>query len=238
MRLTYGQSHYLWRWDQAEREITAALALRPNYSHGHHWHSHLLMALGRVEESFVASEQARALDPRDVIISAHLAWHHWCAHEWDLAVDASLRTTALAPEDHWAPCFRGLALAARGETADAIGAFRRALVLSSESPAQLGALGWGLAVDEDRAAARAIARTLQGIAETRHIATYETAMVHVALGDADAAFDWLDRAYEERAAWLTYLRVDPRLDPIRGDPRFAVFARAVGHPAGPAPSSG
>lgn len=232
--LAYGQSHYLWRWEQAEREITAALALRPSYSHGHHWHSHLLMALGRVDESFVASERARALDPCDVIINAHVAWHHWCAREWDLAVDASMRTTSLAPEDHWAPCFLGLALVERGETADAVGAFRRALVLSGESPAMLGALGWGLAVAGDRRAARVIARTLQGIAETRHIATYETAMIHVALGETDAAFDWLDRAYEERAAWLTYLRVDPRLDPIRGDPRFGVLARAVGHAAAPA----
>jgi hypothetical protein len=90
-------------------------------------------------------------------------------------------------------------------------------------------------VDGDHAGARAIARTLQGIAETRHIATYETAMIHVALGDVDAAFDWLDRAYEERAAWLTYLRVDPRLDPIRGDPRFVALSRAVGHPVAPAP---
>lgn len=233
--LAYGQSHYLWRWEQGEREITAALALRPSYSHGHHWHSHLLMALGRVDESFLASERAIALDPRDVTISSHLGWHHWCAREWDLAVDATFRTSALAPEDHWAPCFRGLALAGRGETVEAIGAFRHSLALAGGSPAQLGALGWGLAVDGDHAGARAIARTLQGIAETRHIATYETAMIHVALGDVDAAFDWLDRAYEERAAWLTYLRVDPRLDPIRGDPRFVALSRAVGHPVAPAP---
>jgi len=45
-------------------------------------------------------------------------------------------------------------------------------------------------------------------------------MMHAGLGEADAAFEWLDRAVEDRRGWLAYLKVEPLLDPIRRDPRF------------------
>ena len=52
-------------------------------------------------------------------------------------------------------------------------------------------------------------------------------MIHAALGERDPAFDWLDRAYEERSAWLPYIRVEPRLDPLRNDERFTSLVAAV-----------
>jgi hypothetical protein len=51
--------------------------------------------------------------------------------------------------------------------------------------------------------------------------------VHAALGQADQAFDWLDRTYEERRGWLAYLNVEPMLDPLRGDPRFRRLAERM-----------
>jgi TolB-like protein/Flp pilus assembly protein TadD len=228
--LAYAQTHYLWQWERAEQGLRDAIALRPSYSHAHHWHSHLLCALGRFDESLAASRRAFELDPLDPVMNAHIAWHHWCAGEWNLAVDAAGRSQINFPGEHWPPFFLGLALAQRGETEPAVEALRRALALSRESCVMLGGLGWGLAMAGDRQAAHRIARTLHGVAETRHVAAYETALIHAALDEPDLAFDWLDRAYEERSASLTYLRVDPRLDPLRGDPRFSVLATAVGHP--------
>ena len=91
----------------------------------------------------------------------------------------------------------------------------------------LGALGYSLAAGGERSEAEAILRRLHTVAETRSVSSYEVAVIHGALGDRDAMFDWLDRAYEERSAWLAYLAVDPRLDGVRDDDRFRALLRAV-----------
>lgn len=225
--LAYAQTHYLWRFADAERQFAEALALRPGYSHAHHWHSHLLMAMGRVDDSLLASRRALELDPRDIIINVHLAWHYWIARQWDSAIEASERTRALDARDHWPPFFHGLALGLRGEPTAAVDELRRSLTLSADSPVMLGALGWGLAMAGSRAEAREILRRMRGVAEARHVAAYEIAVIHAALGEPDEAFDWLDRAYEERSAWLPYVRVEPRLDSLRGDERFGALVAAV-----------
>ena len=68
---------------------------------------------------------------------------------------------------------------------------------------------------------------LRRVAEDRRLLGYELALVHVALGEVDTAFEWLDRAYEERSAWLAYAAMEPRLDPLRSDERFAGLLRAL-----------
>ena len=54
------------------------------------------------------------------------------------------------------------------------------------------------------------------------------AVIYVGLGDKDHAFDWLDKAYAERSSWMSWLKVDPRLDSLRSDPRFDALVRKVG----------
>ena len=54
----------------------------------------------------------------------------------------------------------------------------------------------------------------------RYVSPVAFAMLHAGVGEADAAFEWLDRAVEDRRGWLAYLKVEPLLDPLRGDPRF------------------
>ena len=193
----------------------ASLALAPAHGDG---------TRGRIADR----EPPRArVDPRDTIINVHLAWHHWIAREWDSAIEASERTRAIDARDHWPPFFHGLALALRGEPTFAVDQLRRSLTLSGDSPVMLGALGWGLAMAGSRDEARDILERMHHIAESRQVAAYEIAVIYAALDERDQAFDWLDRAYEERSAWLPYIRVEPRLDPLRGDERFTSLVVAV-----------
>ena len=69
---------------------------------------------------------------------------------------------------------------------------------------------------------------MEEISDRLYMCKYEIAVAHVTLGQADAAFEWLDRAFEDRAGCLPLLKVDPRLDPIREDPRFAEALNRVG----------
>jgi serine/threonine-protein kinase len=225
--LGYANIHYLWRWDEAKQEFDRALALNPSYSHAHHWHSHYLLARGCAPESLEASRRALEVDPLDLIINVHMAWHSWFAREYHEAVEQSARAAELDPTNQWSPFFAGMGYAAAGNTAAAIDQHRLALARSNESPVMLGALGYSLAAAGERADAERILRTLHGVAESRSVSSYEIAIIHGTLGDRDAMFDWLDRAYEERSAWLAYLAVDPRLDGVRDDDRFRTLLRAV-----------
>ena len=98
---------------------------------------------------------------------------------------------------------------------------------SRNDPVMTAALAHALAVDGQAAEARRMLGLLRPVAEDRRLLGYELALVHVALGEVDTAFEWLDRAYEERSAWLAYAAMEPRLDPLRSDERFAGLLRAL-----------
>jgi len=68
---------------------------------------------------------------------------------------------------------------------------------------------------------------LKVAAERRYISPYSIAVIYLGLGDKEQAFAWLNRAYQERDNWLNYLKVEPRLDPLRSDTRFANLLRRV-----------
>ena len=84
----------------------------------------------------------------------------------------------------------------------------------------LAALGHTYAIAAKHTEAREVLRQLETLSATQHVSAYEIAVIHVGLGERDEAFEWLNRAYEERSAWLPYLRLEPRLDPLRCDSRF------------------
>ncbi|HUQ83182.1 MAG TPA: hypothetical protein VM076_18665, partial [Gemmatimonadaceae bacterium] len=225
--LGYANIHYLWRWDDAREQLERALALNPSYSHAHHWHSHYLTARGCAAESLEASRRALEVDPLDLIINVHMAWHYWFAREYDEAIEQSSRAAELDRGNQWSPYFAGMGHAAAGNTGLAIEQHRLAVARSNDSPVMLGALGYSLATGGERTEAEGILRRLHAVAESRSVSSYEVAVIQGALGDGDAMFDWLDRAYEERSGWLAYLAVDPRLDGVRDDERFRALLRAV-----------
>ena len=73
-------------------------------------------------------------------------------------------------------------------------------------------------------------RTLQALSAQRYISSYDLAMIQVGLGDRDAALNLLEQGYRERTHWMALLQVDPRLDPLRSDPRFARLLEAMRFP--------
>jgi hypothetical protein len=92
--MAYTHLHYSWEWESAEHEFKQALAISPNYAHAHHWYSHLLAAVGRVDESLAESRKLIELDPFDLINNVHLSWHHYMAREFPAAISEVQRTLA------------------------------------------------------------------------------------------------------------------------------------------------
>lgn len=226
--MAYTHLHYSWDWQSAEHEFKQALAISPNYAHAHHWYSHLLAAVGRVDESLAESRKLIELDPFDLINNVHLSWHHYMAREFPAAISEAQRTLAMEKRFHWGYFFAGLALDAAGDHRDALKHLRTSLELSGQSTVMLAALGHAYGTAHKHDAARKVLTQLGELSQTRYISSYEIALIHIALGEHDRALDLLDMAVEERSGWLPYLLNDVRLDPLRSTARFATLTARVG----------
>jgi len=236
--LAYALAHYDWAWDLAGRQFERAVALDPSYAHAHHWQAHLLVTQKRFDEALAAGQRALDLQPLDVIINVHMAWHHWLAREPQAAIEQADRTAELDETDHWPPFFRGMACAHCGRGVEAVDALRQACTLSRGNAVMRAGLGFAYAAAGDRRAARQVLREFDAAAVDQRRFAYEAAVIHAALGDVDRAFARLQDARDARSGWMPYLGVDPRLDPLRPDPRFAALEQDVGLRGGTAPVSG
>src|SRR5262249_385363 len=97
---------------------------------------------------------------------------------------------------------------------------QRALALDEGSLLYQTSLAHAYARAGRKDEARALLAQLMEASATRHVSAYHVAVVYIALGDTTTALDWLERAYDEQSPWIGYMGVDPRVDPVRSDPRF------------------
>jgi serine/threonine protein kinase/tetratricopeptide (TPR) repeat protein len=212
---------YDWDWPAAAARFRRAIELNPTYSVARQWHSWFLTAMGRAEASLVEGRMATDLDPASVSIRRSMGWLHYYARQPRESLEHLRRALAMNPTAEENHRLLGLSYLQLGLHDESAAAFREA-VASSESPV-LATAGLGLvaAARGRMTEARGVLEGLYAEARERYITPVAFAMLHAGLGQPDEAFEWLDRAVEDRRGWLCYLKVEPLLDPIRGDPRFA-----------------
>jgi TolB-like protein/Tfp pilus assembly protein PilF/DNA-binding XRE family transcriptional regulator len=225
--LAYRTTHYDWDWATADAQFKHALELNPNYTVCHHWYSHFLTAVGRTEESLSASRRCLELDPLDLVLNIHLAWHYQFARQYEQAVEQCWKTSELYPNSFWLAYFFGLAFEQQGQIDRAAEEFQIAVKMSGDVTFASAALGHLYAIAGKAAEARAVFNELSARSNRVYVPAYDIALVCAGLGWKDQALDYLARAHQERSGWMTYLKVDPRLDPLRGDARFVELLRRV-----------
>ena len=113
---------------------------------------------------------------------------------------------------------------------EAIAAFQKGSSLSGGDPLIAGGLGHAYAVSGQRDRARKLLEELKQLSKHRYVAPYEIAVIHIGLGDKEQAFEWLEKAFQDHSHWLLWLKVDPRFDSIKGDPRYLDLRRRMGLP--------
>src|SRR6185503_20532500 len=96
------------------------------------------------------------------------------------------------------------------------------------TPRMHAALARVLARSGKREPARKIFRELEAQSKQRYVSPFEFASMSLALGDVDACLTWMTQACQDRCFEVVALNVDPRLDPLRRDRRFAALIREVG----------
>jgi tetratricopeptide (TPR) repeat protein len=178
------------------------------------------MVTGQIEKSLEASLRALELDPLDLIINVHLAWHYWLARAPDDALRQAEKTRELDPHTVWSGFFAGLALEEKGLFKEACGELKNAARASPEFPLVRAALGHALGCGGQLTEARKIVKTLESQRAKKFVPAYDIAIAYLGLGENEAALNWLREAVSERSGWAAYFAVEPRLDDVRRAPAF------------------
>jgi len=214
---------------RAEREFSRAVELNPGYARGRHMHALSLLALGRREEGLAEIQRAHELDPLSLIINSNVCYMLGSNRRYDEAIELGRKTLELDPSFlvvHWP---LGLAYEQKGMFREAIAEFQKA-ARPERNSAYLAALGHAYAMAGQQAEARKILKELTAVSQREYVPLYEIAVLYMGLGEKEQALAKLQAAWQEHSGRLYYLMVDPRLDPLRSDPRFKDFLRRIGLP--------
>jgi TolB-like protein/Tfp pilus assembly protein PilF len=216
-------------WAEAEREFSRGIELNPSYATAHFYYANYLLAAGRPEEAIEEAGRARRLDPVSLAGQSNVAVILALAGRPDQAI-AEARA-ALEADAAYAHAHEdlGRAYGVKGMHQRALPAFRRAVALSKHrSPRYLASLAHACAVAGKRSEAVRLLGELRRLAKERYVSAYGFALAAVGLGDEDEAFAWLAKACRERSSALPFVGVEPRLAPLRSDPRFDDLLVRVG----------
>ena len=186
---------------------------------------------GRLEEALEQVEEVRAIDPLSVHLPASEVFLRFFRRELDAALTAARQALELHPYLPLSRVLYAQALEFSGDTEEALKQYRLATVLSPDLPWLRALEAICLVNSGRRAEALAILQQLEDLRETEYVDAYFQAQLLHALGRTDEAFLELERAAHENSAALFVLDVDPRMDPLRADPRFGTIRNRVFHGA-------
>jgi tetratricopeptide (TPR) repeat protein len=220
---------YEREWNAAEQDFQRAIRLNPNDVDAHHWHAEHLTNIGSAEGAIAEMERARELDPLSLPVNGTLGRTYRDARRNEEADVQCRKTLELDPDfalGHW--CL-GITDVAEKRYTEAVTELERANALGA-APMYTCSLGYAYAASGDRIRAKATIESLKKRPDNAYIPAYFIASIYGALGERGLAFTWLQRAYAERDPQITYLLLDPFMDPLRSDARFDALVRQVGFP--------
>jgi TolB-like protein/Flp pilus assembly protein TadD len=226
--LAYVLHVYDLDFDGSIREFQRAIELNPNYATAHHWYGiELLASLGRFDESIAELKRALELDPLSLPINGALGRTYYFARRYDEAIEQLRKTSEMDPGFYYAHWNLGSTLAAKGAIGAAIGEYQKARALDDD-PFVLGLLGHAYASSGNKMEAEKILDQLKELSKERYVSAYSFALVNLGLGNKEEALQWLEKSYQDRTGNdLVYFKVEPLLDPLRGEPRFEELVTRV-----------
>jgi tetratricopeptide (TPR) repeat protein len=210
-----------WDWTGAERSLDKAIELNARYSQAHNFRAWLLSTSGRQAEADKAAWLGRELDPFSPAANGISALVHYHGRRYEDAIKASERALERDATSALSLLCISMANAANGAHHKAILHAERGVTLSPEVNFLRGILGAVYAMAGDKDGARGVLRDLDDRSKTTYVAPLIVSWIYCHLGEPDNAFNWLTRAYNERACSLSFGLRAPLYDVIREDSRFA-----------------
>jgi tetratricopeptide (TPR) repeat protein len=181
-------------------------------------------------------KNAENLSPLTIEKGRSLGVTYYWAGRYDDAIAQFRKVVELAPQDSQTHEALADVFARKMMYKDAIAELQQAFTIHGDRES-----ADGIGQDFERIGYEAVIKqlnqgTLNAMKESTgqgYVSPVDFANIFAKLGEADQAFLWLGRAYEERAPWLTNIKTDPAFEPLRSDPRFAELLRKIGLPANP-----
>ncbi len=175
------------------------------------------------------TQRALALDPLPLIINAELGWAYYWSRQYDRAIEQFHKTVEM--DSNFSFVYWGLAQAyiETQRHAEAIASLEQAVALSRDWPVIVAELGYAYARSGNKAKAQQILAQLQERLAKEYIDPVLLANIYIALDKKDRAFEWLEKGYAQRACvWMIWLKIEPKYDPLRSDPRFTALLQKMG----------
>ena len=221
--------HFEWDWSGAEAEYKRAIELQPNFASAHHRYAWFLSDMGRHDQALQEIRRAQELDPTSMVVQTNLGRVLYRARRYDESVAELRKAVALDPDRMFTHIFLGMAYEQKGSCTEALNEFRIVQTFTE------GRDGTGAAHAEATcgrpADARRAMKILAGPSTDPVQDWFYVAGVFAALGEKDRAFDWLDKAIQNRDFFVTEMKGHPYMDPLRSDPRFGSLLARVGFPS-------
>src|SRR6266446_5918160 len=219
-----------WNWDAAEQEFNHAIALAPSYSCAHEDHAVYLSFIGRRAEALAEIAKSSELDPGPSSAMAESAVYYQL-RDYQSLVEASRMGVVSYPNEWVEHNSLGVGYEGTRKLLEAISEYQKAIEMSNGNLDPTAALAHAYAVIGRRAEAEKILRDLERKSKSGYVSPYIMATVYAGLGEKDKAFEFLERAYQERSLDVSwFLKADLRIDNLRSDPRFQDLVRRVGYP--------
>jgi TolB-like protein/Flp pilus assembly protein TadD len=219
---------YDWDFKEAEREHLRALDLNPNSVLIHRRYAGFLSRMERHDEAVDQMRQAQALDPLSSNINMDLGGIYYYARRYNQAIEQCRETLEIDPSFGGPHVLISLALLKKGKFKEAIAEARKAQGLLGDNPDGIAHVGYAYAVAGRRSAALEILSHLLELSSEKYIPPYLMAYIYAGLKLNNRAFEWLEKAYEERSYVLVALKALPIFDDLRSDRRFGDLLRRVG----------
>lgn len=213
---------YEWNWEEAERNFLRAIEINPSLGMAHHDYSWFLVSMGRVDEGIEQMKLAQRLDPLSPLANSDVGWVYLMARRYDEAIEQIKRTLEIEPRF-------GSALACLERAYTLKGQHREALEVLLRETGQESAV---IQPNDPQQAVKAVyrerlERRLESMEKTRR-SSYNLALLYAAVDERDRAFEWIEKAFEERDPMLVSIKADPAFDALRADPRFDRLLRRMG----------
>jgi tetratricopeptide (TPR) repeat protein len=219
---------YDWNWSEAEKEYKRAIELNPRYPVAHQWYGGYLERTGHINEAISERKLALELDPLSTTTSFELGQSYFFAREYDSALEQFQKTLELDPKFGAVYQFLPAVYLQKGM-------YSVAIAKVSEAPESVDTVSSGVRGHTYAAAgrtreARMMLDQLKELQGQKYISAVSIALIYTGLGEKDEALEWLEKGYDERSFQMQFLKLDPRWDSLRDEPRFTELVKRIGLP--------
>ena len=219
---------YDWDWRGAKQEFGPNLTWNPNTVDTFSCYLHYQDTLGQTNQALAGIAEFLSRDPMSSWANQELGCVSYYARRYDAAIEQFRRTVLLSPDFQIAYVNAGRAFAQKRMYKEALDVLEKGRRIDPDWPLTIAEIGYVQAVSGRPRAAKESLRQLDKAASRRYVDSFLFALVYMGLGDRTQTLNYLEKAYAERSSAVPWLKVEPRLDFLRSDPRFQDLLHRVG----------